>query len=173
MHAHSHTLRLEPKRVLCCSSSALFFLQVHILLATVCVNVCRHARARTSCLLCSHSRACTLLHLHVYAPAHPHDCPLLFMATSLSQLALDLSARRRASSLSHFFHLHDAPPSSSCNRAPSCFLFLFPPSLHTRPTAPSSSPHLRSFHWGAMRSSFSWASSSPGHSFLHRALCVC
>ena len=37
-----------------------------------------------------------------------------------------------ASSLPHFFHLRNAPLSSFCNRAPSCFLFLFPPPLFPR-----------------------------------------
>ena len=118
MHAHSHTLRLEPKRALCCPSSALFFLQVYILLL-LCVSSCKHARARTSCLLCSHSRACTLLDLHIHAPAHPHDCPLFCSACTLLPLciiivrsgcfSLPLCARNspltcpRASCLPHFF----------------------------------------------------------------------
>jgi len=71
-HTHTH-LDLSPSA----RSVVLllfFFLQVHILLvhASVCANAC------TSCSLCSHSRAYTLLHSPIHAPACPPDCSFFF-----------------------------------------------------------------------------------------------
>jgi len=92
----------------------------------------------------------TLTHAHCYIFTYTH---LHTRTTALSSapharyfhcavrsgcFSLPLRARNscltcpRASSLPHFFRLCDAPPSSFCNRAPPCFLFLFPPSLFPR-----------------------------------------
>jgi len=118
MHAHSHTLRLEPKRALCCPSSALFFYRYPF-----CWLLCVYASTRVHAyhVCCVH----TLAHVHCYIYTYTH---LHTRTTALSSalharyfhcavrsgcFSLPLCARNspltcpRASFLPHFFHLRD------------------------------------------------------------------
>ena len=134
MHAHLHTLRLEPKRALCCPSSALFFYRY-----TFCWLLCVHASTRVHAhqVCCVHTLAHAYCYIFTYTHLHTRTTALssapharyFHCAVSSGCFSLPLRSRNapltcpRVSFLPHFFHLRDAPPSSSCNRAPSCFFW--------------------------------------------------
>jgi len=80
MHAHSHTLRLEPKRALCCPSSALFFYR-YTFCWQLCVHASTHVHAHHVCcvhtLAHAHCYIYTYMHLHTRTTAlssAPHAC---------------------------------------------------------------------------------------------------